>query len=311
MKNRYSCPIYNRQKSCAIFTPDTQINCFILTLKYKKMKTYPTKLFIASLVFSLSAASVSLASILSYDFNNLTAGQNLIGQDDWVSALGSGGSPVVRDYNTTIGSGLGLGQGFGSSDPVRSVARNFGNLGLTNGQTITLEFDYFSSSSTLGTAVFGVGADATAVVPAYFGNGFGGTNTGWMIRAQGQGTQYQALDSNGDRIAPIINNLYRVRSIWDLSANSGAGAAELWINNITAGTGWEQLFFDAGQTQSSVSLGITESASSFSSVYIRMPNASQFSQIDNLAVIPEPAHMATVIGLLGSLLVIFRRTRRT
>lgn len=271
------------------------------------MNTKTSVALVIATAFWLLASASTHAQILTYDFNNLVVG-DLVGQDSWTLASGAGQSPDVRDYQSTIGSGLGVGQGNASSTLVASAARDFGNFGLTGSEILTLEFDYYTASGTRGLAFFGIGDNAASVVPAVFGNTPGGTNTAWMIRAQGNGTIYNALDSNGVVIGPQASKLYRVRSVWDLSANSGAGAGSLFIKNVTDGdTSFTQLFFDQAQTVSTVSLGITENYANFSSVYLRLPVSNSFSQIDNLSVVPEPSSFALVVAGLASFVALHRR----
>lgn len=244
------------------------------------------------------------APLVDYNFNSLTAGP-LNTQDGWSTlntrisptvAIGPGGSPsntsLMLTNATTAGDAM-----------TRKVFFTAGSV--NNLSTITLTADFYAGGNG-SVEVFGVGAPSYNTVPsAQFGI-FGGN---FWLRGEANGAIATPLTSGNAAIAATLGQWYQIQSVWNLSANNGAGSATFAIKNLTAGeTAFTSLYFDAAQTQTTASLGIATNPNTWTSGYVRMGgSAIGVGYIDNLNVVPEPS-TAILLGLgLAGLLVPKRR----
>jgi hypothetical protein len=274
--------------------------------------TYASKLktSLLALAVGLSSAMLLKASVpFEYDFDTFTTGSSIVGQDGWINFSGTGGTgPVVREVATTINGSPTTVKGLGhlGDNIVTRAYRSFGNFGITSASIITLEFDMIRVGSA-AQAMVGVGAvDHTtgsvgnAASVGYF------SSLGFVVRGEGEGLQQSAVDSDGNAILAIQGDLYRVRSVWNLS---GTGTATLEIMNLSLGeTEFTQLYFNAAQTQTTANLGLYTNPSTWEHLQIR-PGGSggQAGLITDISVIPEPATYAMLFGMGAILLVVCRR----
>ena len=260
-------------------------------------------LFSTALQTQMHAESV----LIDYNFNSLTNSTALAGQDDWINFSSAGNAgPVVRSFTPT---GLSAQQGAGwSTSGTGSAARayrEFDNFNLTTGFTVTIEFDLVRVGAN-AQALLGIGsAAAPAAVPATVGTF---STSGWVIRSIGEGTSASALDGNGNAIVPTQNNLYRVRSVWDLGAATGS----LAVMNLSAGeTAFTPLYFNAAQTQSTVSFGTLGDVTQWNDLLVRTGGFNQTAGgfLDNVYVtaVPEPSVVALLAGAAAVLLLARRR----
>jgi len=169
----------------------------------------------------------------------------------------------VRSFTPT-GLSAQVGAGWSTSGGTAARAyREFDNFNLMTGFTVTIEFDLVRVGTT-GQAMLGIGsAVVNSNIPPTVGTF---STSGWGIRPNGEGTIVHALANNGNFILPTQSNLYRVRSVWDLGAATGS----LAVKNLSAGeTAFTTLYFDAAQTQSTVSLGTLGDVTQWNDLLVR------------------------------------------
>lgn len=266
---------------------------------------FSLSLLAAAAFFTANFASAQVV-LVDYNFNSLTTNNALAGQDGWINFSSDGnGGPVVRSFTPT---GLSAQQGAGWSAGGTGAARayrEFDNFNLTTGFTVTIEFDLVRVGAN-AQALLGIGsAAAPATIPATVGTF---STFGWVIRTIGEGTSASALDGSGNAIVPTQNNLYRVRSVWDLGAATGS----LAVMNLSEGeTAFTPLYFNAAQTQSTVSLGTLGDVTLWNDLLVRTGGGNQTAGgfLDNVYVtaVPEPSVVALLAGAAAVLLLARRR----
>ena len=238
------------------------------------------------------AAFVALATpearaqtaILSYDFNSLTTGA-LSGQGVW-STLSLQQTPnVVAGPSGSVDTTQVIGVGASASPEVQAALFSSGSL--TSSSVVTLTFDLYVGNSS-ASELFGIGS--STVTGASFGIWAGA----FAIRGQGYSSLVNAVNSAGTAIQATLNHWYTVQSVWNLATNTGT----LSILDLTAGaTVFTTLYFDAGQSVTTASLGLTNLAttnnpSNWTNVYLRTAYGGSTGYLDNLSVsvasVPEP-----------------------
>jgi autotransporter-associated beta strand protein len=236
----------------------------------------------------LVAASPALAQtvLIDYNFNSLTNGYPLAGQDGWVSFSSPGNAgPVVQTFTpTNLSAQQGAGWSTSGTGAAARAYRDFGDFNLMTGFTVTIEFDLVRVGSN-AQAMLGIGSAVIATdIPPTVGTFSTG---GWFIRGANEAPGVSAVDSLGNIIVPIRNNLYRVRSVWDL----GASTASLAVMNLSAGaTDFTALYFNAAQTQSTASLGTLGDVTLWDDLLVRTggSNVTQGGFLDNAYVTTAP-----------------------
>lgn len=260
---------------------------------------------------SLIALSAFLASpasgqtLINYNFNSRSAGA-LNGQDGWTASEGANGAQVAATPVNAGGGGT-LGLTNGLTDAGMSATKSFFPANsITSTSIVTLTFDAIQVSSPT-VAQFGLSTGGS------FPN-FGIWNGTMAIRVNGDsGQTFIAKTPQGFDIAPINNHWYSFQSVWDFNT----GLATLAYKDLTAGdTNYTQLYFNAAQTQSTVSLG-TINPSTWTTAYVRVGKTGTSGigygtgYLDNLSVVvvPEPHTVGLAAIGLGALLLRSRNRR--
>jgi len=270
------------------------------------MQTNPTLSVLAAVALLTANFASAQVVLIDYNFNGLTTNSALAGQDGWINFSSSGNAgPTVRSFTPT-GLSAQVGAGWSTSGGTAARAyREFDNFNLMTGFTVTIEFDLVRVGTT-GQAMLGIGsAVVNSNIPPTVGTF---STSGWGIRPNGEGTMVNALATNGNFILPTQSNLYRVRSVWDLGAATGS----LAVKNLSAGeTAFTTLYFDAAQTQSTVSLGTLGDVTQWNDLLVRT-GGNSFGQggfVDNIYVtaVPEPSVVALLAGAAAVFLLARRR----
>ena len=278
------------------------------------MKTSLIKTKTASLAamsaIALTAVVMSPAkgqTIVNYNFNTLTSGTSVNGQDGWSSdgdnAYRTPSQVAATPVNAGGGGTLGLTNGLGSVGTQASFAnKSFFSAGtLTSTDKIVLTFEAIQVS-TPSVALFGLNAENAL--------GFGIWNGTVIVRSNGAYTGAKTASNND--VTVLNNHWYSFKSEWDLSA----ATATLYMKDLTAGdTGYTQLFFNAAQTQATVSLGAI-TPSTWNNTWLRVGQSSSSTAgygtgyLDNLSVVVVPEPHTVALGALGLGMLMFRARRR-
>ncbi|MBE2204915.1 MAG: PEP-CTERM sorting domain-containing protein [Chthoniobacterales bacterium] len=269
------------------------------------MKTPHMKSLAAMSLIALTVALSPQAkgvTLINYNFNSLTTGTSIHGQDSWVSVSGSFNTPPqVATTPVNAGGGGTTGLTNGLEDKGSSARKNFFTAGtLTTSQTLTLTFDAIQvTNQTI--AQFGLG-DGTA--------NFGIWNGTMAIRSSAN--TFIAKTNAGWDVAPINNHWYSFQSVWNLSTNM----ASLYYKDLTNGdTSYTQLFFDQAQTVSQVSLGSFNPAT-VTDAWVRVGKTGAggvgpgTGYLDNLSLVAVPEPHTLALGLLGLGTFLAMRFRR-
>ncbi len=257
-----------------------------------------------------TAGALKGSFLIDYDFDQFTTGSSIVGQDGWINFSGDGGTgPVVREETVSINGTPTTVKGLGhlGTNIVTRAYRSFGNFGLTDQSTITLEFDLVRVGSN-AQGLVGVGAaDSTAGSAGHPASVGTFSSTGFAIRGEQEGTRVDAVDANGDNILPNQGDLYRIRSVWTLA---GTGSGTLEIMNLSQGeTEFTQLFFNQAQTQATADLELSSDLSTWEHLWIRPGgNDAQAGLVTNLTMVPEPSTYALIFGLFIAGAVLMRRS---
>jgi hypothetical protein len=262
----------------------------------------------------LGTASSFGAVLVDYNFNALSTGA-LAGQDGWTVGGTGVSSPSVAAAPSTANY---VGSNAASTSAAAGVAMTynieFAPGAVTNSSVVRLEFDVYRPSGA-PIAFMGIGQSSSTYAPAYFGI----SGNTFQFRASGFGT---VSIVNGAIFNPA--EWYTVAMDWNIATGTATmyaknltnPSATAWQTNTTdAGDGWRQLYFGAGLTNPTVTLGIpgsgTGSVANWDSAYIRMtPTGAGTSYLDNISVevVPEPG-TSLLLGFAASSLLIFRRRR--
>ena len=271
-----------------------------------------------SLAILLAGTAPSFATVLvNYNFESLSTGSPLVGQDGWTQAAtgGPGISPsVAASPNTANYVGSNAASTSASSSGV-SMAYNieFTAGAVTTSSIVRMEFDVYRPSGS-PVAFLGIGQSSATVVPPYFGI----SGNQFQVRAHNFGTLTAVSGANFN-----AGEWYRVAAEWNLSTGLGTMYAKNltdplatgWQTNTTdAGGGWRQLYFGASLTNPTFALGIPGSGpgsvANWDSAFIRTSPSGVTSYIDNITVtvVPEPG-TSLLFGLAATSLFVFRRRR--
>jgi hypothetical protein len=221
-------------------------------------------LILATLALSASAASLGLASPVTYTFEGLTVGSPLTGQDSW--ALNSANPAVV-----TYGVGLNTSKTATlSASPASIMQRNIAFAPFSDTDTAAImQFDMRWGNQ--GSSIrFGSGPwfGLTGIGPAAQLYVRDCTDAEW-------GTGNLGNVSNGDWV--------RFRLVSDFTANGNQGSGTLYYQNLTKG---DASFSLAGTPLQNLNLKISPSSlpSSWTNVQFRIDydNSANPIQIDNL-----------------------------
>jgi hypothetical protein len=262
---------------------------------------------LAAVAFFTANFASAQVILVDYNFNGLTTNSALGGQDGWInfSSAGNAGPTVQTFTPTNLSAQQGAGWSTSGTGSGARAYRDFGNFNLTTGFTVTIEFDLVRVGAN-AQAMLGIGSAVIATdIPPTVGTFSTG---GWSIRGANEATLVSAVDSLGNIIVPTQNNLYRVRSVWDL----GTATASLAVMNLSAGeTDFTALYFNAAQTQSTASLGTLGDVTLWDDLLVRTggSNVTQGGFLDNVYVtaVPEPSVVALLAGGMVALLLARRR----
>ncbi|MBN8712126.1 MAG: hypothetical protein J0I10_22355 [Verrucomicrobia bacterium] len=268
------------------------------------MKSYLAKTKIASLLaIPLITSAVFLtvptkaATLVNYNFDSLTPG-SINGQDGWTSANNAqvATTPIVGPGGT-----YGLSNGTVASGAVVSKKNFFSAGSLSSSDTVTLTFQAYQDTSG-SVELFGIGLASTDAAH------FGIWNGTLFLRERGFGTAYNAKNASGNDILFTNDSWYSIQSVWNLST----GTATLFYKNLTAGdVSYTQAFFNAAQTQASVSIGSVADVSSWTSGWVRTgTTAVGIGYLDNLSAVSVPEPNALVLGMIGLGVLVVRAQRR-
>jgi hypothetical protein len=114
---------------------------------------------------------------------------------------------------------------------------------------------------------FGIGQSVPRQPTAYLGLSHKGVH---VHGANYSGTQSFGVNASGE---PLTTGSDRIllRSEWDLQS----GLAQVWIQNLSQGDDtFEQVYFNAEQTQTTADIGDTSHATEWSEVYVRMSGST-------------------------------------
>ena len=226
------------------------------------------------LLLAVAAATPSLATPVTYTFEGLTSGSDLVGQDGWVD-LGSG---AFIDVVTGSGSNPSLvaanpgGSGTHWAERTNDVVFSF--PGFTgNEASAYLQTDFQFASGT--NFHFYVGNtspwiqlldDVGTITSPSFG-----------VRGANFGSQSSTLVPAGINTGDWL----RIRLVMDLSANGGAGFGDVFFQNLTQG---DTSFTAVGGLQDvDLEMGGVD-ATTWNSIAIRTDSSASASRIDNLTV---------------------------
>ena len=208
-------------------------------------------IFIISTLLIVMQLSFTQAQMITYkyDFNNLTIGANLNGQDGWTSVVNTGSTyDLVVGYNMA---GPGTSAGTGSTTPDNTLGVFYDypgpNYGRTASRVTTTGFPF---NFAIG-GIMEIQVDmCTAWWGDFFGIGYDKNNNGYLVPGVEQQVAYEAneggigiylsdasaancvfMKPDGTKI-PIVYDSMSLWNTWkifiDFDANSGAGAASLF-----------------------------------------------------------------------------------
>lgn len=274
------------------------------------MKTsYSFKRFLTAASVHLMAVMLTICglkaqTLVNTNFDSLTDG-DIAGQGGWVALSGAKTATILSGPAGSLDTSKTVGRNLTGGDTTPALIKNtglFSSGSLSSSSIVTLTFDVYAAGAN-SISFYGIGAASYTGGPSAQ---FGVFNGAWTIRGENSGSITNAVNSSGTALSITTGSWYRVQSVWDLSANSGAGSATLSILNLTAGeTDYTTLYFNAAQTQSTVSLGIASAASTWTSAYIRagQNSGNGLAYLDNLSAvaIPEPAISGLVLLGMGLL----------
>lgn len=243
-----------------------------------------TLCFFLSVTFAIGAVSATAATVPVFedDLNDYWGGP-LAGQGGWelwpsskfgpeihMGVEGSDGTPVVGPA------------GAGASGVIAAQVIVDDGFQLLNDDLVTIEFDILRVGSAANIPSFGIGSPN--VTPASIGSRISGA---LEVRGENFGTQYPVLNSDGTAFIRNEGELYRIRGVWDLAANSGMGSGTIYYKNLTLEeTEFTQLFFTDGfgGVQESVSLELMTDPIHWSRAWMRNGTETQLTYFDNLFV---------------------------
>ena len=257
-------------------------------------------------VLLLLLAPSTLCAAMIYDFEGLTTGSSLSGQDNWGTLSAS-----WADLNVTTGTG------FNTSTVARGpvVLNSAGNKRQNDSN---FSFGSFTGTETnvviqadmrLGTGNFFPPVRASTVGVS----GTGGFQFGMNSNSIGSNFFFIRRNGFGDTFSRKINEVdssfglndwMRIQLLVDLSANGGEGLATLRFKNLTDG---DTSFSGAGSTLTNKSLNIVsggDDPTTWDSLLLRVHDGSMVDNVsfEGTTVVPEPSTLALLgIGMAGML----------
>lgn len=239
-------------------------------------QAYPWGGLIAAIGLAL-VTGTAVEGAITYNFENLTAGSALVGQDNWIHFAGGTGHQVILDTPSHLG-----GQqtkvvtGFEQSARTNNASFSFATYGPSD-SLLVMEFDVLPSTD--DTATFALGKDLAPGGHGRLGPQLGiwvYSGQGFIIRGAKEGTIYAASLGPND----ASTDWYRVRLVANAAANGGNGAGTLLIKNLSDGeTTWRQVLTDRNLQLLNMDSG-AQHPSTWNSLYIRSGGAG--TKFDNL-----------------------------
>jgi hypothetical protein len=233
-------------------------------------------------VLALGAAAGTRADVLIQEtFEGLTTGSPLTGQGSpaWGTFLNKSGEVAsgTGANTTTI-----VATPAGSTDNTGNV-KTYGNFGLSGSDRIALEFVIRAGNTGADIASLSLGNQATGANPGPFvGAAFGR----FELREDSWGTQHPAKKPDNSNFQPVPGTWYRVFSEWDLGTKTGSFLVKdlSGTDPNVSDTGFQQLFFNAAQTQSTASVGALANLAGWEQARIRLGGNGGVGDIDSLRV---------------------------
>lgn len=247
----------------------------------------PPKIFLLlALAVSLAFTGSSLAqNSFTYDFENLTVGNDLVGQDGWTQ-VATWFSPVISN-----------GTGVDTSKTASRLSPAQGN-GTGAQRSLGSTFTYTPADTNVEWQFDGIGAGGGATQLSLLGITFGEqSNAAYLRLANSQELLGDALTSS---------DWYQLRL--SLNFSVPGVSASLAYRDLTANS----LTFTQDSVLQNINLGLTPNGQGnyqTSSIQIRMDTDTGGTYLDNINLqgVPEPSTYA--MGVLGGigLLLHFRR----
>ena len=252
----------------------------------------PSKAGILSIACSAMITASSFGAPFTYDFETLTVGQPIVGQDGWTLTSPSELSPFIElgsGANTTITLS-------GVTDAVgNQVQRSFSTpLDYTAADTaIEWRVDARATETSFGTAHAGA---VFSLTPAPNSTGFVGI--GWQY---GRALITNALGTNSQG-AILNSDWYQYRMLINFSVNGGSGS--LSYRDLTTG----QSSFTPDPALQNINLGLTPNGQGHYLAGFAQAEVEQAgSNVDNLFIVPEPS--TAILGAVGLASLLLRRKR--
>lgn len=267
------------------------------------MKTPHMKSLAAMSLIALTVALSPQAkgvTLINYNFNSLTTGTSVGGQDGWTS---TNNAQVLTTPVDVVGGTPGLSNG-NTSSATFATKSFFSTNTLTSSDIVTLTFDAYQDSAS-SVAWFGIGYGSSAAT-------FGIWNGTIAVREEWDGVSgapiHQAKTSGNFDVTVNDDDWYSFQSVWNLSTRT----ATLYYKNLSAGdVNYTQLFFNQAQTQASVSIGTYSNVNTWTTAWLRVgTTATGTGYLDNLSAVAVPEPHTLALGLLGLGTFLAMRFRR-
>ncbi|MDQ8194103.1 hypothetical protein QEH59_06690 [Coraliomargarita sp. SDUM461004] len=231
---------------------------------FRSFNSFTKCFYVVSTLFYTFNATVSAAGeFYREDFDEGYNAGFLAGQNGWKSTR-IHVSPVIVDEGESVSL---RSLKYGPDHQVELPNQLFD---LDSDDVIILEMVVNGDIESNYGLFFGIGKNVPREPTAYFGISHKGVHV--------RGATYSGSKSFGVNVSgePLTtgNDRVRLRSEWDLQT----GLAQVWVQNLTKGDdSFEQVYFDAEQTQKTADIGDTSNASEWSEVYLRMSGSTDCS----------------------------------